>query len=89
MTKNELQNIIELYKKAESQVQDLDSAFGVNIWNSTNENFYNIYNKIIFKLFESIYGLEKEQLLEEYIFEQISNFTFEDLYNYLENYEIK
>lgn len=85
MKKDELNKLIELYKKAESQVQDLDSAFGVNIWNSRNENFYNIYNKIIFKLFEHIYGVEKEQLLEEYIFKQIENFTFDDLYNYLEN----
>lgn len=84
MTKDELKNIIEKYKNAENDIMELDDKFGMRIWNSKNENFYNKYNYIIFKLLESIYGLEKEQLLEEYIFEQIE-MTFDELYNYLEN----
>ena len=84
MTKDELKNIIEKYKNAENDIIELDDKFGVRIWNSKNENFYNKYNYIIFKLLENIYGLEKEQLLEEYIFEQIE-MTFDELYNYLEN----
>lgn len=84
MNKDELKNIIEKYKNAELDVQELDGKFGICIWNSKRENFYNKYNYIIFKLLENIYGTEKEQLLEEYIFDQIE-MTFDDLYNYLEN----
>lgn len=85
MTKETLNNIIEKYKDAENQITELDGEFGICLWNATKENFYNKYNYIIFKLFEEIYGIEKEQLLEEYIFEQIDQMTFDELYNYLEN----
>lgn len=83
MTREELCKIIEKYKEAEAQISELDSKYGVSVWNSRKENFYNKYNYIIFKLFEEIYGLEKEQLLEEYMIDQIENLTFDELYNYL------
>lgn len=83
MTREELCKIIEKYKEAEAQISELDSKYGVCVWNSRKENFYNKYNYIIFKLFEEIYGLEKEQLLEEYMIDQIENLTFDELYNYL------
>lgn len=85
MIKEELHRIVEKYKEAENQVSEMDSKYGVCIWNSKSENFYNKYNYIIFKLLEEIYGIEKEQLLEEYIFEQTAEMTFDELYNYLEN----
>jgi len=84
MSKDELKNIIEKYKEVEDDISKLDDEFGICIWNSKKENFYNKYNYIIFKLLENIYGSEKEQLIEEYIFDQIE-MTFDDLYNYLEN----
>ena len=85
MVKEELHKIVEKYKEAENQVYEMDSKYGVCIWNSRSENFYNKYNYIIFKLLEEIYGIEKEQLIEEYIFEQTVGMTFDELYNYLEN----
>ena len=85
MTREELRNIVEKYKEAENQVSEMDSKYGICIWNSRQENFYNKYNYVIFKLLEEIYGIEKEQLLEEYIFEQTVGMTFDELYNYLEN----
>lgn len=84
MSKDELKNIIEKYKEVEDDVSKLDDKFGICIWNSKKENFYNKYNYIIFKLLENIYTPEKRELLEEYIFNQIE-MTFDDLYNYLEN----
>ena len=84
MNKDELKNIIEKYREIEDDVSKLDDEFGICIWNSKKENFYNKYNYIIFKLLENIYTLEKRELLEEYIFEQVE-MTFDDLYNYLEN----
>lgn len=85
MKKELLNKIIEKYKEAEDQITKLDNEFGVCLWNSYNENFYNKYNYIIFKLFEEIYTPEKRELLEEYIFEQIDQMTFDELYEYLEN----
>lgn len=85
MNKDELKNIIEKYREVEKDVSKLDDEFGICIWNSRKENFYNKYNYIIFKLLENIYTPEKKELLEEYIFEQVE-MTFDDLYNYLENY---
>lgn len=84
MNKDELKNIIEKYREIEDDVSKLDDEFGICIWNSKKENFYNKYNYIIFKLLENIYTPEKRELLEEYIFEQVE-MTFDDLYNYLEN----
>lgn len=84
MSKDELKNIIEKYREAEDDVLKLDDEFGIRIWNSEKENFYNKYNYIIFKLLENIYTPEKRELLEEYIFDQVE-MTFDDLYNYLEN----
>jgi hypothetical protein len=85
MTKETLTHIIEKYKEAEEQVCEIDDKYGIRIWNSARENFYNKYNYIIFKLFEELYGTNKTELLEEYIFEQISEMTFDELYDYLEN----
>lgn len=84
MNKDELKNIIEKYIEAENDVSKLDDGFGICIWNSKKENFYNKYNYIIFKLLENIYTPEKKELLEEYIFNQVE-MTFDDLYDYLEN----
>lgn len=84
MSKDELKNIIEKYREAEDDVLKLDDEFGIRIWNSEKENFYNKHNYIIFKLLENIYTPEKRELLEEYIFDQVE-MTFDDLYNYLEN----
>lgn len=84
MSKDELKNIIEKYREVEKDVSKLDGEFGICIWNSKKENFYNKYNYIIFKLLENIYTPEKKELLEEYIFDQVE-MTFDDLYNYLEN----
>lgn len=84
MSKDELKNIIEKYREVEDDVSKLDDKFGICIWNSKKENFYNKYNYIIFKLLENIYTPEKRELLEEYIFDQVE-ITFDDLYNYLEN----
>lgn len=83
MDKELLKTIIEKYKEAENQVMRLDKEFGIRLWDARENNFYNTYNYIIFKLLESIYGTEKEQLLEEYIFEQIDNLTFDELFEYL------
>lgn len=84
MDKDELKNIIEKYREVEDDISKLDNEFGICIWNSKKENFYNKYNYIIFKLLENIYTPEKKELLEEYIFDQIE-MNFDDLYNYLEN----
>lgn len=84
MSKDELKNIIEKYREVEDDISKLDDKFGICIWNSKKENFYNKYNYIIFKLLENIYTPEKRELLEEYIFDQVE-MTFDDLYNYLEN----
>lgn len=84
MSKDELKNIIEKYREVEKDVSKLNDEFGICIWNSKKENFYNKYNYIIFKLLENIYTPEKKELLEEYIFDQVE-ITFDDLYNYLEN----
>lgn len=85
MNKDELRNIIEKYIEAENDISKLDDEFGICVWSSKKENFYNKYNYIIFKLLENIYGPEKKELLEEYIFNQVE-MTFDDLYDYLENY---
>jgi hypothetical protein len=84
MTKEQLKEIIDKYISAEAEVMDLDSKFGIQIWNSRNENFYNRFNFVIFKLFEHIFTPEGIALLEDYIFEQ-TNITYDELWDTLSN----
>lgn len=86
MTKTELQYILNLYQDAENVVRHLDIDFGICLWNSKKENFYNKYNLIIRKLFEQIYSIEICDLIESYLFDNI-NMTFDELYNIINSYE--
>ena len=78
MTKKELENLICKYNSAESDVIDMNARFGICIYNSEDENFYNKYNYVIFKLFEHTFGYDGKNLIEDYIFEQI-DMTFDEL----------
>ena len=82
MEKETLHNIIDKYREAENIITELDGTFGITLWNSKNENFYNKYNYVIFKLFEELFGEKKREILEEYIFEQ-NDMTFDELFKYL------
>lgn len=84
MTKETLQKIVDKYKEAEHHIDQLDEQYGVCLWNSKSENFYNKYNYVIFELFNEIYGLEKGSLIEDYIMDE-TTLTFDELYDYLES----
>ena len=83
MTKEQLKEIIELYKNTESAVIELDDKYGICVWNSDKPNFYNNYNLIIHKFWVILFGQENTDILEEYIFEQ-NSLTFDELCNILE-----
>lgn len=78
MNQTKLKKIIDKYRAAEDEIIKLDSTFGICLYNSKNENFYNKYNFIIHKLFEAFFGFENTELLEDYIFEN-TDITFEEL----------
>lgn len=78
MTKKDLENIICKYNSAESEVVELDSRFGICLYNSSSENFYNKYNYVIFRLLEHMFGYDGKILIEDYIFEQ-TDMTFDKL----------
>lgn len=84
MTKEELKKILDSYQAAETEVMKLDSEFGICLYNSRDENFYNRYNYVIRKLFEEIYGSEKTDLIESYIFDEI-DLSFDNLFKMLNN----
>lgn len=84
MTKEKLQKIVDKYKEAERQVDQLDEL-GICIRNSKKENFYNKYNYIIFELFNEVYGSKKGSLVEDYILDE-TTLTFDEFYDYLENH---
>ena len=79
MTKEHLKKLIDKYQFAEKQISDLDMNYGICLWNSSRENFYNAYNYIIFDLFGQLYGEQNKQLLEDFIFQQ-TDMTFDELY---------
>lgn len=85
MTKDELKNHINLYKKTESIILELDNNYGIQVWNSYNPNFYNNYNLMIHNLLLSIFGEDGVELIEEYIFDQIT-ITFDELWECLTKY---
>lgn len=78
MTRDELEKHIKLYKNTEDTVFELDEKYGINIWGSLNPNIYNNYNLLIHNLLVDIFGDEKTDLIESYIFEEI-DITFEQL----------
>ena len=78
MNREQLKKHIELYKQTERSVLELDTKFGINIWDSKRPNFYNNYNLLIHNLLVNIFGDQNVDLLEEYIFEQ-SYITFDEL----------
>lgn len=83
MTKQELKDYIELYRKTEQQITDLDDKYGIRIWDSAEPNFYNNYNLLLHKLLLQIFGTVKTNLLEDYIFNSIE-ITEDDLYESLD-----
>lgn len=78
MNKTKLKKLIDKYRAAEDEIIRLDSTFGICLYNSKNENFYNKYNFIIRKLFDALFGFENSEVLEDYIFEE-SDITFDEL----------
>lgn len=85
MTKKQtLYKILNIYQDAEDTIRHLDKEFGICLYDSNTESFYHKYNYIIRKLFEQLYGNEKADLIESYVFDD-TNMTFDQLYNILEN----
>lgn len=78
MNKKQFKVILDKYSKAENIITQLDGEFGINLYYSSRENFYNLYNYIIFKLFEQLYGEYGRELIENYLFEE-TNITFDEL----------
>ena len=78
MNRIELLNHIELYRKTEDIILELDEKYGINVWGSNNVNFYNNYNLLIHNLLVNIFGDMKTDLIEEFIWGQI-NITFDEL----------
>ena len=70
MTKQKLNELIQLYINTEKTVEELDTKYGICIWDSKNPNFYNNYHLIIHNLFVEIFGDLKTDILEEYLWAQ-------------------
>lgn len=85
MNRKELENLIIKYRSAESDIMDMNARFGICVYNSYEENFYNKYNYVIFKLFESIFGFEGKEIIETFLFDE--TITFDELCEKLEIYE--
>lgn len=84
ITKEEFKKILDSYQAAENQVMQLDSEFGIILYNSPDENFYNRYNYVIRKLFENLFGDIKADLIEEFVFDE-TELTFDKLWELLTN----
>lgn len=85
MTKKQtLYKILNTYQDAEDIIRHLDKEFGICLYDSNMGSFYHKYNYIIRKLFEQLYGSDKADLIESYVFDD-TNMTFDQLYNMLEN----
>ena len=78
MNKMQLLKHIELFRQTEGIIQELDSKFGINIWDSKIPNFYNNYNLLIHNLLSVIFEENQVNLIEEFIFDE-TNLTFDEL----------
>jgi hypothetical protein len=85
MTKKELKILLDKCVESHNDVMNLNKTFGINMFMSTKENFYNKYNYVIYKLFEHIFGDFGRELIEEYVFDD--GITFVELCEKLNIYE--
>lgn len=85
MTKKELKILLDKCVESHNDVMNLNKTFGINIFMSMKENFYNKYNYVIYKLFEHIFGDFGRELIEEYVFDD--GITFVELCEKLNIYE--
>ena len=85
MTKKELKILLDKCVESHNDVMNLNRTFGINMFMSTKENFYNKYNYVIYKLFEHIFGDFGRELIEEYVFDE--GITFVELCEKLNIYE--
>lgn len=85
MTKKELKILLDKCVESHNDVMNLNKTFGINMFMSTKENFYNKYNYVIYKLFEHMFGDFGRELIEEYVFDD--GITFVELCEKLNIYE--
>lgn len=78
INKETFKAIIDKYSEAEEIISQLDNDYGINLWDSSNENFYNKYNYCIFELLQSIFGEDGRMLIEDYLFGGLDA-TFDDI----------
>jgi len=82
MKKQHVKKILDRYISAEKEITDLDDKFGIRIWDSRNENFYNKFNYVIFELLDMVFTEKGRMLIEDYVFNQ-TNITFDELWERL------
>lgn len=82
MTKKQLKEHIDRYRKVEETITELDDKYGIQVWNARTSNFYNEYNYLIHELLVDIFGEEGTALIEDYEFEQ-TTMTFDELCDFL------
>lgn len=85
MTKKELRVLLDKCVEAHNETNELNKNYGVCLWGSAKENFFNKYNYVIYKLFEHMFGEFGRELVEEYVFDD--GITFVELCEKLEIYE--
>ena len=68
MSLDEFKEMIDVIDSAENQVDKLYHQFGIDLWSSPQANFYNKYNYVIHNLWVKIFGEQKTELIEHYIY---------------------
>lgn len=77
MNKKQLKVLLDKCVEAHNDTMNLNKQYGINIFMSTKENFYNKYNYLVYTLFEHLFGPEGRDLIEEYVFDE--SITFMEL----------
>ena len=78
MNKQKFKDLIQLYINTENIIKELDTKYGIRIWDSKNPNFYNNYHLMIHNLFVEIFGGLNTDVLEDYLWEQ-TDISFDKL----------
>lgn len=86
MNKNQFKKLLDKIIQAENEVSQLVEEHHINYKDAPKENFYNLYNYVIFKFIGVLYGEYGRELIESFLFEN-TDMTFDELCEKLEIYE--
>lgn len=70
VNKDEIKALLENWRKVDNTIIELDTKYGINLWDSYVDNFYSQYNKIIRTFLDLLFNPETADIMEDWTFSE-------------------